>query len=245
MDKIIDFDINDNIEDSGRILEIEQLCKDNSLLDIESIELLLSNLSYIVRKKIADYEGRDMHDYSYSNKCDLAQSMICYYLISLGIKVNPVNTNEVIKDVCGHSLVIATFKTTLGEKTYLIDPTYLQFFCKENCNINKYVIINNIVCISPDPGYFVVKNNNSDVILSLLQNGYIEFDEEVAKVYGDSFFQTKQGTHLNLINNNVASGSNYIRWFNHYTSNLSKTKEELKDMGLLIETGILFNTRTK
>lgn len=236
MNKIIEFDINESIEDSNIILQIEELCKNNILLDVENIEALLKNLSYIVRRKIADYEGIKMSEYSYSNKCDLAQSMICYYLRDLGIKVNPINTNEVIPGVCGHSLVIATFNTIIGEKIFILDPTYIQFFCKENCDISKFVIINDIVCVSPDPGYFIAKSNKDYVILPLLQNGYIEFIVEVAKVYGDSFFQTKQGTLLEQVKNNVTSGLNYIRWFKHYTSTLSKSKEELADMNLLVES---------
>lgn len=236
MNKIIEFDINESIEDENTILKIEELCRNNVLLDIPSIEVLLRNLSCIVRRKIADCEGIKMSEYSYSNKCDLAQSMIYYYLRNLGIKVNPINTNEVISGVCGHSIVIATFKTIIGEKIFLLDPTYLQFFCKENCDISKYVVINNIVCVSPDPGYFIAKSNKEDVILPLLQNGYTELREEVAKVYGDSFFQTKQGTLLEQVKNNVTSGLNYIRWFKHYTSKLSKTKEELANMDLLIES---------
>lgn len=234
MNKIIDFEINENIVDINRILQIEEQCKNNNLLNIEDIDILLQYLSYLVRKVIADYEKTDMKGYSYHYKCDLAQSIICYYLDSLGIKVNPVNTNEVIKGVCGHSLVIANFETTSGLKKYLIDPTYIQFFEKENCDISKFIIINDMVCVSPDPGYFVVKEGKENVILPLLENGYIEFSEDVAKVYGDSFFQTKQGVNLSQIKNNVASGTNYIKWFDGYTSHLSKTIEELSDLNLLI-----------
>lgn len=231
MEKIINFDINEYVEDSDKILQIEELCKENIQIDTNDIEILLSNLSYLVRKNIADYEDISMKNYSFSFKCDLAQSMICYYLNDLNIKCNPINTNEVINGVCGHSLVLAYY----GEKIYLIDPTYIQFFSKEKCDINKYVIIDDKICISPDPGYFVVRDNKENIILPLLENGYIEFNEEVAKAYGDSFFQTKQGVSLEESKNNVAGGSNYIKWFNSYTSNLSKTIDELENMNLLIK----------
>lgn len=236
MNKIIDFDINEEPMQSNDVSQIEELCKCNNILKIEDIHILLKYVSYSVRKKIADYEGKSMSEYSYSNKCDLAQSMIYYYLQNLGIRVNPINTNEVISGVCGHSFVIAYFNTGEGEKKFLLDPTYLQFFSKENCDIHKFVIINNSICLTPDPGFFVVVDNNESVILPLLQNGYVELTEEVAKVYGDSFFQTKQGTISSQINNNRASGLNYIKWFTHYTSSLSKSIEELREMDLLIES---------
>jgi hypothetical protein len=234
MNKIIEFNLNIVDYDLDTIKQIEEQCKCGSTLNINDIELLLSYLSFKVRKKIAEFEGYDMEDYSYKYKCDLAQSMIYYYLKKLGVKVNPVCTHEIIKGVTGHSLVIVSFDTNEGEKTYLIDPTYIQFFSKEKCNTNNFVIINNIVCIAPDPGYFVVRSNKQDLILPLLRDGYIEFSEPVAKAYGDSFFQTKQGASLEQMKYNVSSGSSYIRWFRHYTSRLSKTEEELSNMGLLI-----------
>ena len=235
MNKIIDFVINENIEAKSKIEEIEEQLKNNSQLSVNDIKSLLNYLSYTVRVKIAEYENTNILNYDYSFKCDLAQSMIYYYLSSLGVKVNPVNTNEVINGVIGHSLTLATFNTLDGEKTYLIDPTYIQFFSKEKCDANKFVIINNNVCITPDPGYFIVKDSKEKVVLPLLNNGYIEFNEEAAKAYGDSFYQTKTGMQLNNIKNNTASGSLYIKWFNSYSSKLSKSKEELEDMGVLIK----------
>ncbi len=236
MNKIIHFNINNKPEDIKLVFQIEELCKSNIQLNEEDVRVLLSHLSYLVRKLLADSNGVDMSEYSYYYKCDTAQSMICYYLNSLGIKTNPVNTNEVINGVCGYSLVLATFDTTSGEKTFLIDPTYIQFFSKEKCDKSNFVVINDIVCVSPDPGYFIVEDNKEEVILPLLNDGYIEFNEEVASAYGNSFFQTKQGTQKSQIKNNKASGSNYIKWFTSYTSSLSKTKEELLGMGLLIRS---------
>ena len=238
MNKIIDFNINNKLYDPNIIKEIEDLCKSGMPLKEEDIKVLLSNLSYQVRERIADYENVNMEDYSYSYKCDLAQSIIFYYLNELNIKTNPINTNEVINGVCGHSLITAIFKTDNGEKLYLIDPTYIQFFDKENCDKNKFVVINDLVCVTPDPGFFVVNANNVNILLPLLKNGYIELTEDVAKAYGDSFFQTKQGVSLNQIKNNVTNGSNYIKWFQKYTSKLSKTEKELQNKNLLINSDI-------
>lgn len=235
MNKIIDFNLNEEIANNDEISQIEELTKNNSLIKDNDITLLLNRLSYLVRKRIAEYEGRNMQEYNYSYKCDLAQSMICYYLNEIGVETKPINTNEVIDGVCGHSLVIAKINTELGEKLFLIDPTYLQFFSKENCSSTKFTIIKDKVCIAPDPGYFIIENKNEDIIKPLLENGFIELTEEVAKAYGDSFFQTKQGVTLDQIKYNVATGSNYIKWFNNHKSNLSKTKEELNDMNLLIK----------
>ena len=225
MDKIFNFTVNKNNNNNTIILEIEEMCKSGIPLSMEAVDILLENLSYIVRKKIADYEGVDINDFSFYYKCDLAQSIIYYYLNSIGINANPINTNEVISGVIGHSFVIASLNTVLGEKLFLIDPTYIQFFNKDNCYINKFVIIKNQVCITPDSGFFIVENHAEETIKHLLENGYAELTEEVAKAYGDSFFQTKQGTNYNQIKNNTASGLNYIKWFNSCTANLSKNED--------------------
>ena len=245
MNKIIEFNLNKIPSDNDRIPEIEELAKVGMPLSVEDAELLLESLAYTVREKIAEYAGVDMQDYSYSYKCDLAQSMIYYYLKGLNINAHPVNTNEVINGVCGHSLILVTINTTSGERLYLVDPSYIQFFSKENCNITKFIIIKNQVCVAPDPGFFVVNSSNTEKLLPLLRAGYIEFTEDIAKAYGDSFFQTKQGTSPEQIKYNVASGSNYIRWFKNFTSKISKTVEELQENDLLIESTCQSNKMSK
>ncbi len=227
--------INIEIDNKDRIASIEEQCKNNEFLTKEDIELLLKYLCYLVRKKIAEYEGKSIENYSFTNKCDLAQSMICYYLRDIMVAANPVNTNEVLSNVCGHSFVIGTFSTITGKIQFLIDPTYLQFFNKEDCDPRKAVIINNIICISPSPGFFVLENKQESTIMPLIKNGFIELTKEVAKVFGDSFFKTQTGVSPDQASYNVASGSSYIKWFSSYTAKLSKTKDELKEKGLLIE----------
>ena len=245
MDKIFDFVINKNINDNDVISEIEEMCNSGVPLSVEAVEALLGNLSYIVRKKISDYEGADMNDFSFAYKCDLAQSIVFYYLNSMGINVNPVNTNEVINGVSGHSLTIASINTIEGEKTYLIDPTYLQFFTKEGCDKSKFVILKDKVCITPDPGYFISESNSEETIMPLPTDGYIELTDEVAKAYGDSFFQTKEGVTPNQMQYDVATGRSYIRWFQHFTARISKSEEELSDMNLLITSDSKKSTKHK
>ena len=160
--------------------------------------------------------------------------MIYYYLNEIGVNATPVNSNDVIPGVIGHSFVVVSFETQDGEKKYLLDPTYIQFFSEEKCGKEKYLIIDDKVCVTPDPGYFVVQSNGEDVILPLLENGYIELTEEVAKIFGDSFFKTKQGVLISQLDNYYASGVNYIKWFENCKSNLSLSKDELNNMNLFI-----------
>ena len=233
METIIDFKVKNIIDDSN-IYMIEEKCKNGIPLSLDETKELLDYISYQTRVKIAEHEGKNFEEYLFPMKCDLAQSMICYYLNDLGIKNNSINTNETIPNVTGHSLVIATINTIKGPKQYIVDPTYIQFFSKDKCTKERYTILRNIVCISPDPGYFVKFEHNEEKLMPLLEDGFIELNEETAKAYGDSFFRTKVSVQKEEILFNQAPGVNYIRWFNLYKSDLTKTKEELRDSNLLI-----------
>ena len=70
--------------------------------------------------------------------------------------------------------------------------------------------------------------------MPLLTDWYIKLTEDVAKAYGDSFFQTKEGVTPNQMQYDVATGRSYIRWFQHFTARISKSEEELSSMNLLI-----------
>ncbi len=235
MNTIIDIKVNNEEYDKNDISRIESLCKNNKELTEEDINTLLCYISYTVRQTISNYELKSIDEYLYPLKCDLAQSMIYYYLKDLNIETNPININEIIPNVKGHSLIISKFKTVDGEKQYLIDPTYIQFFSKEECSEDKFIIINDMICNTPDPGYFIVKNNDTEEIKPLLDNGFIELTDEISKIYGDSFYKTKTSIPNSFTEYNEASGPIYKKWLNSYTSRLSKTKEELKENNLLIE----------
>ena len=52
MDKIFNFTVNKNNNNNNNIiLEIEEMCKSGIPLSMEAVDILLENLSYIVRKK--------------------------------------------------------------------------------------------------------------------------------------------------------------------------------------------------
>ena len=231
MERIVSVTLQDKAPSRETITKIEELCQNHMPLKESEINSLLENLCWKVRKKIAEANESNIQDDSYAFKCDLAQSMIVYYFQKLGISANPVNTNEVLNGTCGHSFVLVTIQ----EKIYLVDPTYIQFFEKDKCDVERFTIINDTVCTSPDPGFFIELNQAEETVMPLLEKGYIEFKEEVAKAYGDSFFQTKTGVSPSQIKYNVATGTLYKKWFESYTSKLSKTEEELRKMGLLLE----------
>ena len=113
----------------------------------------------MVRSKLYD-EGHSYFEY----RCDLAKSIISYYLEGLGVTYYPNITNKSISEMAvGHSFVVATFNINGREVNYLIDPTYIQFFKNENCNDLNYIMMNDFIVKIPDPGYFIKEEDRDRV----------------------------------------------------------------------------------
>ena len=177
---------------------IESICNENVLIDeIGDLEEKVMNneASDEEFKKILDYAvlntrrmiSTDINNDSYTNKCDLCQSIICHYLNDLEITNFPCMTQHVISDyIVGHSFVV----TLYNSKYYLIDPTYKQFLKQDNCNKDRELIINGLRILSPDPGFYI-KSEDKKVFENLLYNGYIQLNEKTAGIYGNTFYHTK------------------------------------------------------
>lgn len=157
-----------------------------------------------------------------TNKCDLVRDKVLYILDKLDYKKRfellPLETQNILdSNATGHSILIASFLNDRGEKDmYLIDPTYSQFFLKENCTKDKYLINHDkkMVLLAPDPGfYYTINSDKTWLALKLLEKGFIKLNEETAKIYFDSFNKTKRGYsgYLNLTGNPIEiSGKVYL-----------------------------------
>lgn len=233
MNYIVDFNpvVMENI-DYDYLKEIESKVKEKDSLTVEKITYFLDAISYITRFKI----NPDMDNYDYG--CDLAQSILCHYLNNLNCEVYPVMTRSVMDgDITGHSFLCARFLVENKEELYLLDPTYIQFFKEENCNKNKYFVsekYDNKVLITPDPGYFIRESQKENVKF-LLDHGYSILNEEIAKMYGDSFINTRRGVKVEDCDYVSLPGKFYIDSFLKGNEVLSKTEEDLIREGLVID----------
>lgn len=206
--------------------EIEDKIKNKISVTYEEIDYFLKSIIYLIRDKVRDNE----HHY-FEYKCDLVQSIICHYLNELNVTNFPNATNKCILDnVVGHSFVVATFLVEDKNIDYLIDPTYIQFFKKENIKDDNYIIINGYIVKTPDPGYFI-KKEDIDRVNLFNENGFSILDEDIARIYGNSFYNTrtmkKDKTFEEL------KGYVYINAFLKGKERLSKSKLELEEEGYL------------
>lgn len=228
---IIDYDpkMMDRIDDTLLSVIEEKIINKQNISNLE-IEYLLTYLSYISRKMV----GRSLND-ACINKCDTVQSMIVSYLTRLGVTTHPCATQNVITNgIVGHSFLTAEFTCDNKNKTYLIDPTYQQFLLKENCNDSKFFHHQGITLLKPDPGYYI-KPEDYELLTNFVNNGFSELTDEIAKMYGDSFYNTKQGTLERDKSFKTISGNIYINSFNKGNEKLSKNDETLKEEELFIE----------
>lgn len=205
--------------DSKAIKEIEKKVESNTPLSIEEVNLFLDNICYLTRCKFTS----DFENYSFEFKCDTAQAIITHYLNDLGVETHPCMTQNVItNDIVGHSFLVARLNVMGMLIPYLIDPTYRQFFTSEK---NNYLTNNGMILRTPDPGYFI-KDEDKEEVERLLIDGYHILDENMARIYGDSFYNTKTGyttKDYKSINGNI-----YLNSFTKGHEPLSKTKEELE-----------------
>lgn len=208
------------------ISTIEKNLEENIPLTKEETNYFLDYLVYATRTKLTN----DLDNYSFEWKCDTAISIIGNYLNSLNVQYNVCDSQKVItQGITGHTFMIVKLNTEDGIINYLVDPTYRQFFIKDNCTKEKYVLINGMYIITPSPGYFI-KDEDKNIIKTFLQKGYSVLDHNIARIYGDSFYNTKVG--MNDTTFRSIPGSIYINSFLKGNSSLTKTEDELQDLSL-------------
>ena len=210
-----------------QIIEIlEQKVLSKEPLTEEEINIFLDYICYETRCKFTN----DINNFSFQFKCDKAQAIITHYLNSLKVEVHHCMTQNVItEDIEGHSFLIAIFNVNGINTPYLVDPTYRQFFIDDK---KDYILYNSKILRTPSPGYFIKEEDKTE-IQKLLINGYHLLDENIARIYGDSFYNTKTGYRRREFQS--ISGNIYINSFIKGHEPLSTSPEELENEGLSLK----------
>lgn len=214
---------------------VEEKCFNGASLTENEINYYLTYICFEVRKKLAFKSSKELAISNFSFECDTAQSIIVNYLKKLNVLCNPIQTEKAISaEIIGHSFVVAQFLVNEERKSYLIDPTYNQFFDSDKCQEKEFMIVNGIVVKTPDPGYFILKEGNQEKIRPLLENGFLNLSEENAKIYGDSFYKTKVGISQDYMNNLTLPGKIYIKCFKN-SDKLTYSNENLENLNLSLD----------
>lgn len=206
--KEIDYDLLDE--------SIQRIKNNNGISEHEAINILnwtventKDNLSTILK-----YLGKDIESDSLASFCEVAQATTLMPLEKIGIKVTKNNASDSFKYPYNHAFGTASFNIiendNIIEKTYLIDTTYRQFFTTVKCNEGMYYKKDSI---APDPGYFA----DEEFAKILLMNGYIELNQETAKLYGEPFY--KSSLPLNSETFDIDFYNNIINKSGDYSAN--------------------------
>lgn len=206
--KEIDYDLLDE--------SIQRIKNNNGISEHEAINILnwtventKDNLSTILK-----YLGKDIESDSLASFCEVAQATTLIPLEKIGIKVTKNNASDSFKYPYNHAFGTASFNIiendNIIEKTYLIDTTYRQFFTTVKCNEGMYYKKDSI---APDPGYFA----DEEFAKILLMNGYIELNQETAKLYGEPFY--KSSLPLNSETFDIDFYNNIINKSGDYSAN--------------------------
>lgn len=225
MDYVIDFKPYKAKEiDLDYYANIERRISRGEAITENEADNFLRTIIYLTREKI------DPTLTNFDFKCDLAQSIIGNYLEDINCQASHCSTLHAISPkILGHNFSVATLNVEGEQRSYLLDATYSQFFKKENCQSNKFLLNQDNkyeVLLTPDPGYFI-KEEDREATEFLLRNGYIELTPEYAKMYGDSFFNTKQGVDPYPLDYKELPASIYLKTFTRGTEKLSTSKEKL------------------
>jgi len=211
------------------ISQIEQLIMNKESITPEEAEVFLDYACFALRQLL----NPEMDNFR--NKCDLAQSILYYYFRDLGCKVVPNSTLQTItNDIVGHNFLTLELIVDGQATIYLVDPTYIQFFDEYECSSDRFYVspmYPDKILLTPDPGYFI-DPRQKEIVNYLLDHGHIKMTDEIARVYGDSFFNTKVGVSLSNWKFNSIAGQIYINSFLKTSCHLSKTEEELQESAL-------------
>ena len=225
MSYIVDFKpfIESNI-DNEYYSQIEKKISSNKSITQNEAENFLRTICYIIRNNI----NPKMDNFDY--KCDIAQSILGTYLDKINCHYAPCATQNVITSgIEGHSFTTVMLNVEGEERNYLVDPTYIQFFHQDKCKQSNYFVspmFPDKILLTPNPGFFI-KEEDKDATDFLLRYGYIELTPEYARMYGDSFLNTKTGENPNNLTFKTIPGEIYINAFRKGKESLSKTDTEL------------------
>lgn len=213
----------------------------NGLVDgitIEEAEIILHWNVQNTRKSLAKNE-KDFENASLTGCCGFAQSMTLLPMIECGLEVTINNVSNFPEAKYRHAF--GTVKIPIKEndkvyyKQYLLDASYRQYFTTVECSFGRYYL--NDCTQTPSAGYYICKNEDAKNIAStILKYGFIELDENVAKLYGHGF--SCESITLSTLDKHKEileiPASKFLDSINNYQEELNNDKEELEQFGEII-----------
>lgn len=152
----------------------------------EEIDTLLRWTVNNTRDNLVKHSNKDIENLDVMGLCGIAQYSSIRPFEKIGLKVTYNNVGQMVK-WCRHAFGTVTFPTIEGDKTYLIDTTYAQFFKLEN-NVKNFFDLR--------PGYYMIQSPITKAFAEeLLNQGYVEATEENIMKYAYGFMMQEGLTY--------------------------------------------------
>ncbi len=111
--------------------------------------------------------------------CGLTQSWGVYAARDIKLQPKPFATSSLENYQNGHAAYTLELPVNGKQELYLIDPTFRQFCSSELCDEHLE---------HPEPGYTLsLQDDGTEILNSLLSNGYIKLTPAIAHKYLSSF----------------------------------------------------------
>ena len=126
--------------------------------------------------------------YDLQSKCKKATDFLAECASQIAIESRRIILFPCFKKYSGvmSGSIHAFSLVTINEKTYLVDCTYSQFCTTYRCNLNRIGVP---LFAGAAPGAFMQYDAfYQEVAQTLLERGWIEYNEEIMKAYLDGFF---------------------------------------------------------
>ena len=215
----------------------------NNYLTHKEVKLILDSVINFTWSSL-ELLGINLDNNSLNGYCELAQALSILPLETIGLKNTKNSASECFKYPFNHKFGTVTFteknNDKIEEKTYLIDPTYRQFFTSIRCNEGRYYTKeeNTNKIANPDPGYFI---EDISFAKELITNGYIELTKENSIKYGEPFYLSS--LPQNKLNNktNIDYYKNIITSTEKYTI----SRDEIEEFNYNYLNNLITNKRKK
>ena len=184
---------NDDL-DLVKIAEIEQRLLTG--VTQEEAELFLDFMVYNARMALNCLSTTNILDCSFQNQCAPMANLNRVLLEKMNLPHHQFNVGHVVtkEKASMHEVIMIALPILENNgiviKNFLLDPSFIQFFIKENCDISTYYgeKKGNIRKAAPAAGYFFnLSAYGKQLAKSLIKNGYMEMTLENIKYYFDAF----------------------------------------------------------
>lgn len=204
-------------------------------------------------RSILQAYSTDFCNDSLSGSCGFGQALTGIPLSELGVPVTINNASWLPDSDTRHAFITCSFPIFDGDnyynKEYLVDTTYRQFFLTIMATEANYYDGDRRFknkC-GPASGYYIMQNaEEANVARTLIKNGYIELDENVARIYGSAFSKMRiclSSSKSDIERISSHTGSEYLRTMHEVQEKFDYTKEEFNSLNIHVSLVDEANTK--